>query len=140
MEAQTEARRLGFSDVGTGQLLVGLMKEDKRIIALLLRYGVEISAFQTELEALVGRGDGIFQVEIPFTPNAKTVLEESWEFVHSCGRDYILPHDILASILLLYCRDGDEKPVAHKVLRGLGVEDFDTIVNDIRAEFTKIRR
>jgi ATP-dependent Clp protease ATP-binding subunit ClpA len=141
MKARMESSRLGFRDVGTGQLLVGLMEGDSRIKAILLLYGIDVSAVQIELETLVGRGDDIPSAEAPFSPYArKAVMEESWEFACSCGRNYVLPHDILAAILILHREDEGEKPVAHKILRGLGVEDFDTIVNEIRAEFTKVRR
>ena len=52
-----------------------------------------------EVERIIGRGSGFVAVEIPFTPRAKRVLENSIEESRELGHGYIGTEHILLALL-----------------------------------------
>lgn len=136
--AQQEAHRLGLSSVGTGELLIGLMK-DSNISSLLLSFGFGIGTIHAILEQAYGEyGKRSDSSELEFTPLAKNVIyKSSWEFACSCGRNYILSCDIFGAILTYDTSlFSDEEMSAHTILHKLGVIDFNPIIEKIRSENT----
>lgn len=78
MIGQEEARLIGLNFVGTEQILLGLIAENTGIAAKVLKAaGINIKNARLEVEKIVGRGKGFSSLEIPFTPRAKKLLENS---------------------------------------------------------------
>lgn len=89
MLAQEETKRLGHNNVGTEQLLLGLIGEGTGIAAKVLKsMGINLKDARIEMEKIIGRGSGIGIVsgEIPCTPLAKRVLELSLEEASKLGK------------------------------------------------------
>lgn len=117
MKAQEEARRLRHNFVGTEQLLLGLMKEESTVSALVLReFGVDLENARTEVEAIIGRGSGSVPPEIPFTPKVKQVFEQAFQEARKMDAAYIEPEHLLLSLTQ------NTESVAYRVLTNLGVD------------------
>ncbi|MFN3477180.1 MAG: Clp protease N-terminal domain-containing protein, partial [Candidatus Methylomirabilales bacterium] len=89
--AREEAIRLGHNFVGTEHLLLGLIREgDGLALAILKKLNVNIAALKAEVERLVtGSVEFTPSGEIPFTPQAKKVLEYAISEARSMGHNYI---------------------------------------------------
>src|SRR5277367_1957102 len=86
MLAQEEARRLGHNFVGTEFILLGLIGDDTGITAKCFKsFAVNLKDARAEVEKISGRGNGLIEVEIPFTPGAKRQLELSWDEARQLG-------------------------------------------------------
>jgi ATP-dependent Clp protease ATP-binding subunit ClpC len=117
MLSQEESRRLGHNFVGTEQILIGLIGQGTGIAAKVLRsMGVNLKDARIEVEKIVGRGSGFVALEIPFTPEAKRVLEFAQSESDELGHNYIgTEHLLLGSIV-----ETENKAV--RVLETLGVD------------------
>ncbi|MFF5075834.1 ATP-dependent Clp protease ATP-binding subunit [Actinoplanes sp. NPDC000266] len=104
--AQEEARALDHDYIGTEHLLLGLVHEDSTAL------GISLESARHQVEEIIGRGTSTPGEHIPFTPQAKKVLELSLQL----GHGHIGPEHLL--IGLLRERDG----VARQVLVRLGVD------------------
>jgi len=87
--AQEEARGLGHAYIGTEHLLLG-------VLAVRPLSGMTLEQARRDAEALVGRGDGASEGQIPFTARAKKVLELSLREAHPA---MIEPEHIALAIL-----------------------------------------
>lgn len=127
MLAQEESRRLGHNFVGTEQILLGLMAEGTGLGAKALRTaGAKLEDARREVENIIGRGNGVESVEIPFTPKAKTVLDYAKQEARRLGHRHIgTEHLLLASLRV---PDG----VAVRVLEILGID-----LQDLRQQVMK---
>ncbi len=115
--AQEESRRLRQNFVGSEQILVGLIAEDNNFAALVLKeLGLTTSAIRGQVERIAGRGPGSVDTEIPFTPKAKKVLEQSVQEARQLDQNYIGPEHLLLSLTR------DTSGVAAKVFKNLGVD------------------
>jgi ATP-dependent Clp protease ATP-binding subunit ClpA len=125
MLAQEESRRLGHNQVGTEQILLGMIGEGTGIAAKVLKsMGVNLKAARIEVEKIIGRGSGFVSVEIPFTPRAKRVLEMSLEEARQLGHNYLgTEHQLLGLVR-------ESEGLAVRVLENLGV-DVSDIPNQI---------
>jgi ATP-dependent Clp protease ATP-binding subunit ClpC len=100
MLSQEESRRLGHNFVGTEQILLGLIGEGTGVAFKVLRdEGLNLKEARMEIERIIGRGSGFVAVEIPFTPRAKRVLENSIEESRDLGHPYIGTEHILLALL-----------------------------------------
>ncbi len=116
MLAQEEARRLGHNLVGTEQILLGLLREGTSVAAIVLKeMDVTLESTRKVVEKIIGRGSGFVPAEIPFTPKAKRLFEQSFKEARQLGHNYIGPEHLLLAILQ------DTDSVAGKVLQSLGV-------------------
>lgn len=116
MLAQEEARRLGHNLVGTEQILLGLLREGTSVAAMVLKdMDITLESTRKVVEKIIGRGSGFVPAEIPFTPKAKRLFEQSFKEARQLGHNYIGPEHLLLAIL----QDSDS--VAGKVLQSLGV-------------------
>ncbi|MBI4536882.1 MAG: ATP-dependent Clp protease ATP-binding subunit [candidate division NC10 bacterium] len=115
--AREEAIRLGHNFVGTEHLLLGLIREgDGLAVAILKKLNVSISALKAEIEKIVAVGTEFAPAgEIPFTPQAKKVLEYAISEARSLGHNYIGTEHLLLGLI----REGEG--VASVVLRDFGV-------------------
>ncbi|XP_028765234.1 chaperone protein ClpC, chloroplastic-like [Neltuma alba] len=115
--SQEEARRLGHNFVGTEQILLGLISEGTGIAAHALKSnGINLEDARKEVEKIIGKGSGFAAVEIPFTRQAKHVLELSNEEAKNLGHDYIGSEHLLLGIL------AEGEGVAARVLQNLGTK------------------
>ena len=117
MLAQEEAHRLGHNFVGTEQLLVGLIVEGTGVAARVLRrHGLTVSMAQIEVERLIHRGSGKISVEIPFTQNAKYLLEHSLREAKTLNHQYVGTEHLLLGILAI------KNATGHIILSRLGIK------------------
>ncbi|MEM1427330.1 MAG: Clp protease N-terminal domain-containing protein, partial [Cyanobacteria bacterium P01_H01_bin.130] len=115
--AQEESRRLGHRLVGSEQLLLGVIGEQKSPAAqLLMEMGVTLEKARSQVESMIGRGAGNVPPEIPFTPKVKQILERSLEEARQNGQSYVTPEHLLLSLV----RDGDNSAV--KVIQAFDVD------------------
>ncbi len=116
--AQEEARRLQYNYVGTEHLLLGLIREGEGIAAKALQsLGISLEQVRSEVEKMIGRGQGLADSEITFTPRAKKVMVElAIEEARLLGHNYVGTEHILLGLI----REGEG--VAARVLQNLGAE------------------
>ncbi|NET57331.1 MAG: ATP-dependent Clp protease ATP-binding subunit [Symploca sp. SIO2E6] len=128
MLAQEEARRLGQSLVGTEQILLGLIGEKRSVAATVLaEMGVTLAKARNSVEQIIGRGSGFVPAELPFTPKAKRIFEQSFQEARQLGNNYIGPEHLLLSITR------DREGVAAKVMEQLNIDLAQVRTNLIRA-------
>jgi len=115
--AREEAIRLGHNFVGTEHLLLGLIREgDGLAVAILKKLNVNISAVKAEIEKIVSAGSEFSPAgEIPFTPQAKKVLEYAISEARSLGHNYIGTEHLLLGLIR------ESEGIASLVLRDFGV-------------------
>nr|YP_009675053.1 putative regulatory subunit of ATP-dependent Clp protease [Rhizochromulina marina]QDH81904.1 putative regulatory subunit of ATP-dependent Clp protease [Rhizochromulina marina] len=125
MISQEESRRLGHNFVGTEQMLLGLIGEGTGIAARALKQeGLTLRDLRAEVERIIGRGTGFVAVEIPFTPRAKCVLEESLEIARDFGHGYVATEHLLLALL------AQEDGVAWQIFKHLEI-DCDAIRHEV---------
>ena len=126
--AQEEARMLEHDYIGTEHLLLGLIHEGQGVAAKALQaLDVDLDTLRREVEALVGRGHQATKGHIPFTPQAKKVLELALRESVQLGHAYIGTEHLLLGLV----REG-EGPAA-QVLAQRGVE-----LNTVRQEVIRL--
>jgi ClpA/ClpB-like protein/UvrB/UvrC motif-containing protein len=115
--AQEEARMLNHAHIGTEHLLLGLVHEGQGVAARALEsLNISLSALRREVEEIIGRGEQPPSGHIPFTPQAKQVLELSLRESNQLGHSYIGTEHILLGLL----REGEG--VAAQVLVKMGTD------------------
>jgi ATP-dependent Clp protease ATP-binding subunit ClpC len=113
--AQEEARLLDHDHIGTEHILLGLVHEGDGVAARALEsLGIRLDAVRREVEAIIGQGDSPPSEHIPFTPEAKKVLELSLREAIQLGHNDIGTEHILLGLL----REGEG--VGWQVLVKLG--------------------
>ena len=118
--AQDEAKDLGYSFVGTEQILLGLIREEQSAAAqLLATLNVTLEKARAEVARMVGRGSSGTPSEARFTPKANQVFEQALKIARAFGQRNISPEHLLLG--LLQTRDS----VAVKILQQLGVALID---------------
>jgi len=115
--AREEAIRLGHNFVGTEHLLLGLVREgDGLAVAIFKKLNVNLATLKSEVEKIVSVGSDVSPAgEIPFTPQAKKVLEYAISEARSLGHNYIGTEHLLLGLI----REGEG--IASLVLRDVGV-------------------
>jgi ATP-dependent Clp protease ATP-binding subunit ClpA len=102
MLSQEEGRRLGHNYVGTEQIFLGLVREDSSGAGkVLAEAGITLEAMRTAVENLIGKVNGAAAIEIPFTPNAKKLLEGAWNAARDMRMNYIGTEHLLISLIRL---------------------------------------
>ena len=115
--AQDEARMLNHAHIGTEHLLLGLVHEGQGVAARALEaLGISLEAVRREVEETIGRGEQAPGGHIPFTPQAKKVLELSLRESTQLGHQYIGTEHILLGLL----HEGEG--VAARVLVKMGTD------------------
>src|SRR5262245_49245583 len=123
--AQDEARRLEHTYIGTEHVLLGLLGEPDAIAGqVLAQLGITLAVTRSDVEALVGRGDGAPSGHIPFTPRSKKVLELSLREALGFGHNYIGTEHILLGIV----REGEGVAMAVLEARGASGPNIRTLV------------
>ena len=116
--AREEAARLQHGSIGTEHLLLGLLREGEGIAATVLsNLGLDLEAIRHAVENMVAQAGGTLTIgEIPFTSNAKRVLELSVDEARQLGHNYVGTEHLLLGLI----REGEG--VAAKVLMDMGVD------------------
>ncbi|MBI4587629.1 MAG: AAA family ATPase, partial [Candidatus Rokubacteria bacterium] len=114
--AREEAGRFRHDFVGTEHILLGLIRDGEGIAtAVLQRLGLRLETVKTEVErALAGFPKTLTFGEVPFTPQAKRVLELSIEEARQLGHNYIGTEHLLLGLM----KEG--QCIAAKILESLG--------------------
>lgn len=101
--SQEEARRLNHDFVGAEHILLGLIALGEGVAAqVLANSGVDLRRVRSEIEKSAGTGDNILLLgEIPFTPDAKKVLEFSVEEAQMMGHSYVGTEHLLMGLFYL---------------------------------------
>jgi ATP-dependent Clp protease ATP-binding subunit ClpC len=112
--AQEEARRLDHDYVAAEHIFLGLIGEGKGIAAQeLKKAGVTLSDARTIVEDILGRGEHVDEKrpwwqtifdpfkEMPFSANAKRLLELSWDEARKLDVNYIGTEHLLLGLLRL---------------------------------------
>jgi ATP-dependent Clp protease ATP-binding subunit ClpC len=100
--AQEESRSLRHGYIGTEHLLLGLVRKQDGIAAHVLEsLGVTLEPVRGEVVRIVGVGNTEGGGQVPFTPEAKRVLELALHESLSLGHNYIgIEHILLALVSL----------------------------------------
>jgi signal peptidase I len=131
MLAQEEARRMGHSRVGSEQILLGLVREKEGIAAeILASLGVQLSDVRAEVENIIGHGTEAVVQEIPFTPNAKSLLQSASAEAQDLKHDYIGTEHLLIAIARA------DSGVGVQVLKNLNV-DLNTLLTQALSALKK---
>src|SRR5690554_2699623 len=119
--AREEGSQLGHSMIGPEHLLLGLMREGGTASRVLAEFGATLESFRSQVEDMVGRGDGLARNETAaITPRARRVMELAGSEARSLGSNVIATEHILLGII----REGDG--VAYRILQQL-TRDVDTV-------------
>jgi len=127
--ARKEADRFRHNYVGTEHILLGLIHEGKGVAAKALEsLGIGLDAVRQQVEEVTGQGrHQAPSGHIPFTPQAKKVLELSQQEALRLGHNYVGTEHILLGLL----REGDG--VAAQVLVRLGAD-----LNGVRQQVIRL--
>jgi len=114
--AREEAGRFRHDFVGTEHVLLALIRDGEGIAtAVLHRLGLRLEAIKAELErALAEFPNTLAFGEVPFTPQAKRILELSIEEARQLGLNYIGTEHLLLGLM----KEGQS--IAAKILESLG--------------------
>src|SRR5580700_2548666 len=117
VEAQEEARTLSHNYLGTEHILLGFIREGEGTGAKALEsLGISLDTVRQQVQEIIGQGQHAPSGHIPFTPQAKKVLELSLSESKALGHHYIGTEHILLGLI----REGDG--VAAQVLVKLGAD------------------
>ncbi len=98
--AQEEARRLNHDHLGTEHLLLGLLAEGEGIASQALQQaGITLESARAGVEEITGLGEKTPNGHIPFTGQAKKVLELGLRSALELGHNYIGTEHFLLGLL-----------------------------------------
>ncbi len=114
--AMHASQRLRHDHIGSEHLLLGLLEEPDDMLAMALtNLALDRTAARRQIELLAGVGKHHEQMApLPFTPQAKAVLERAMEASRSLGHHYIEHMHLLLGVI------GDTDSIATEVLTSLG--------------------
>jgi ATP-dependent Clp protease ATP-binding subunit ClpC len=115
--AQDEARLRNHDYLGTEHLLLGLIREGEGVaVRALESLGISLEAVGAQVQEIIGQGQSAPTSHIPFTPQAKKVLELSFREALQLHHDYLGTEHLLLGLI----REGEG--VAAQVLMQLGAD------------------
>jgi ATP-dependent Clp protease ATP-binding subunit ClpC len=115
--SQEEARSLGHQRIGTEHLLLGLLREERGLAAeALTSSGLSLEDGRASVLRILGRGEPFEARHIPFTQQAKEVLEQSLREAIKLEHAYIGTEHVLLGLL------HEPDSMAAKVLAAAGIE------------------
>ena len=116
--AVEEAERLDQRTVGTGHLLIGLLREPEGLAAQMLAdWGVEVPTARGMLAGLLGRGEGRFgfRGEVTLAPEAKRALRLAQEEARAMEQSLVDTEHLLLGIMLVEEDSGAAILATHEV-------------------------
>ena len=115
--AQEEARALGHDHIGTEHLLLGLIQEGHGVASKALEaLGIDAEGLRGRVVGIVGTGQHTMTAHIPFTPQAKQVLQLSLGEALRFGHNYIGTEHVLLGLIQ------EKEGVAARVLADAGAD------------------
>jgi ATP-dependent Clp protease ATP-binding subunit ClpC len=115
--AQDEARLLNHDYLGTEHLLLGLIREGEGVaVKALESLGISPEAVRAQVQETIAQGQGAPTSHIPFTPQAKKVLELSFREALQLNHHYLGTEYLLLGLI------GEGEGVAAQVLMQLGAD------------------
>lgn len=101
VQSRAEAIALDHDFIGPEHLLLGLIHGDGLAVRVLESLGIRLEAVRHRVEEIIGRGDQALSGpgKIPFTPQAKQVLELALEEARNLGHGYIGTEHILLGLI-----------------------------------------
>ena len=126
--ARAEAERFNHDFIGTEHFLLGLSKEDSGVAANVLRnMGIDSGKARLDLEAMLKPGAPIdfSNRQLPFTPQAKKVLEFAIDEARAFKHNYVGTEHLLLGLLR------EQEGLAAQVLTKHGVK-LEDVRNKIR--------
>jgi hypothetical protein len=115
--AGQEARQLDHDHIGPEHVLLGLLREGQGVaVKALVSLGIDLQAIHEQVLDRTGRGEQAPSGRIPFSPQAKQLLEFSLREALQLGHNYIGTEHILLALIR------QDKSVAAQVLTGLGAD------------------
>ncbi|MFH1387447.1 MAG: AAA family ATPase [bacterium] len=127
--ATEEANRLGHDYVRTEHLLLGLIKSEGVASKVLQKLGVDIVNLFSDVESLIGHGEGSPQ-KMTLSPRAKKALELAYQAARELGFNYVGEEHILLGII----REGESLAAQSLHKRKI---NFDKVAREIIAEAEK---
>ncbi|MEU0842378.1 Clp protease N-terminal domain-containing protein [Streptomyces sp. NPDC005962] len=115
--AQEEAREHKHHYIGTEHILLGLVREEQSPGAeFLRRLGVPAAGVREQVERTLTRGTTALSGHIPFTPEAKRVLEDAHRESMALGMSHIGPEHLALGLMC------EHEGIAVRVLGTYGVQ------------------
>ena len=117
--AQEEAKLMHSPYVGTEHLLLGLIREPEGVASeVLVNLGMTVDALRNKIRELFGEPNPLVDVpeELPFSENAKIVLNFAFREATQFGHEYIGTEHILLGLIRLVASK------AAKTLSAMGVD------------------
>jgi ATP-dependent Clp protease ATP-binding subunit ClpC len=127
--ATEEANRLGHDHVRTEHLLLGLIKAEGNAYRVLQTLGVDLVNLFSDLESLIGRGEGSPK-KMTLSPRAKKALELAYQAARELGFNYVGEEHILLGII----REGES--IAAQALHKRKI-NFDKVARQIISDVEK---
>jgi hypothetical protein len=126
--ANQEAQRLNHECIGTGHILLGLVKEGFGVGARVLReQGIQLDAIRKRVEETTGLGGVVITPgKLPLTELAKKVIEYSIEEARNLNHNYVGTEHLLLGLLR------EQEGVAAQVLMNLGLKPEDAREDTVR--------
>lgn len=121
--AREEALSFNHQYIGTEHLLLGMLREQEGMAALVLeKLGVALDPVRSAVEKIIGRGDQPVEEEIDYVPRARKVLSLALDEAERQGSAYVRTEHILLGIV----REGG----------GVGADILDTfgVLGKVRAQ------
>ncbi|NEZ56616.1 Clp protease N-terminal domain-containing protein, partial [Adonisia turfae] len=99
MIAQQQASRLRQHYVGTELILVGVIAQgDSLVSPIVQEAGITLQVLQEAVEATLKSDSKQPSAEIPFTPSAKQLLEQSLKEAQQLDQSYVSPEHLLLAV------------------------------------------
>ena len=115
--AQEEARAAGHDQIGTGHILLGLLREQASVAArVLAALDVDAGRVRAQITGAVPSGDPLTSGEIPLAHDAKRALELATREAQALGHNYIGTEHILLGLV------GEAESAAGRMLRDGGAD------------------
>jgi ATP-dependent Clp protease ATP-binding subunit ClpA len=128
--AQQEAERAHHSYIGTEHLLLGLMREEEGLAAIVLaKLGVEINEVRATIASVIGRSEEILLRQRIPTSRVKQVIQLSFEEARKMGNNYVGTEHLLLGLLV------EGEGIAAHVLQDLGAT-----LEKVRSEMDRLLR
>jgi len=114
-QAESEAKRLNHNFIGTGHLLLGLVKEVNIVTELLKNLGVDLAKIPAETEALIAERPSIEEEKAGLSSAVKEIIKLSIDEAKHLGSERVKPEHILLGLV----RHNDN--VVADLLKNLGL-------------------